>query len=227
MRAQLAGVAGRVQSSVALLCVPGPPPGGGDCRHRGACQPLSEAAKFGAVCYKAVMTRERVCSDAPPRVGFWGTPAISCEAHGPTGAWGLPVPPPPARPGPVACQRHTRVTAVSSHNVCRGRKAAGMGSQEGMGEWRRGGQSGPEDAQSFSRTRGSNLGVTRGTYYPHEVMLCEGHSKLTCPGKRTQGPWEGACPQDHGTRLLLSPQPQSHGLCGSEQQTWGARAPRL
>lgn len=93
-------------------CVsPGPRQVGVTADYRSACQPLSEAAKFGAVCYKAVMTRERVCSDASPRVGFWGTPAISCESHRPTGAWSLPVPPPPVRLGPVACQRHTRVTA--------------------------------------------------------------------------------------------------------------------
>lgn len=105
--------------------------------YRGTCQPLFEAAKFGAICYEAVKTKERVYSDAFPRVGFREThPPISCESHRPTGTWCLPVPHLPVRPGPVAYQHHTWVTAPELgvlNNIYRGRKAWGHRRSGGRG----------------------------------------------------------------------------------------------
>lgn len=186
-------------------CVsPGPRQVGVTADYRGACQPLSEAAKFGAIFYEAVMTKERVYSDASPRVGFWGTPPSAARVTGPR--------------VPGVCLSHTclsgralshiSITQRSQHlsSACsktfvRAERHGGTGSREGVGEWRQGGPSGPEDAQSFSWTGGSNSDVTRGTYYPHVVMLCARSQQADIPwqedlgalGRRlSPGPQDGA-----------------------------------
>lgn len=132
---------------------------------------MFEAAKFRAICYEAVKI-QRVYSDAFPQSASGKPTPISCRESQTTGLECLPVPHLPVRRACVY-QHHTWVTAPELgvlNNIYRGRRHGGTGGREGVGEWRQGEPSVPEDAQSVSGPEEAVIEMS--TYYPHAVMLC-------------------------------------------------------
>lgn len=102
-----------------------------------------------------------------------------------------------------------------------------MGAQAVGRAWVSGDKGATQAPRMLRASPGPEAVIEMSTYYPHAVMLCTRSQQADIPWQEDPGPLGRRLYPGPWDKLPLSPQPQQHGLYGSEQQTWGARAPRL